>query len=127
VKDRIDVRGASGAVYRFSLCDQSLLLSPMGGNYLYVRERGTAYDIILAGEGQNLANDARSRWRDAVRSHGATHLFTRLNIAERIRRSEHADIVAIANPAMNRENDTDNKSVCKRSAWPPTATGNTED
>ena len=43
--------------------------------------------------GQNLLTDARARWAQAVGDHGAAHLFTRLNITERVRQHEHADIV----------------------------------
>jgi len=101
MKDRIDVRGASGAVYRFALFQDGRPLSPMGGNFLYVRERGDGYEILLAGEGQNLQENSRVRWSEAVKSHGAAHLFTRLNIAERVRQQEHADIVAASRPVMN--------------------------
>jgi hypothetical protein len=101
MRERIDVRGASGAVYRFSLSQEDRPLSPMGGNFLYVRERGEGYEIILAGEGQNLQERARRRWSEAVEAHGASHLFTRLNIAEPVRRQEHGDIVAAARPVMN--------------------------
>jgi hypothetical protein len=76
-------------------------LSPIGGNFLYVREVGDAYEIVLAGEGQNLINDARRRWREATEAHGPLHLFTRLNITEGVRQHEHSDIVDAARPAMN--------------------------
>jgi len=101
VRDHIDVRGASGAVYRFALFREGRPLSPMGGNFLYVRERADGYDIVMAGEGQNLLTDALARWREAEKAHGAAHLFTRLNIAERIRQQEHFDIVEAARPVMN--------------------------
>jgi hypothetical protein len=101
MKDLIDVRGASGAVYRFAMVREGRALSPIGGNYLYVREAGDTYEIIHAGEGQNLINDARVRWGEAVAAHGALHLFTRLNISEGVRRYEHDDIVAAVRPTMN--------------------------
>ncbi len=101
MRDLIDVRGASGAVYRFGMIRDGRPLSPIGGNYLYVREVGDAYEIVHAGEGQNLINDARRRWQEAVAAHGSLHLFTRLNITEGVRQHEHADIIAATSPAMN--------------------------
>jgi hypothetical protein len=101
MKDLIDVRGASGAAYRFAMVREGRALSPIGGNYLFVRETGDGYEIVHAGEGQNLINDAKARWDEARAAHGALHLFTRLNISEGVRRHEHEDIVAAVRPAMN--------------------------
>jgi hypothetical protein len=101
MRDLIDVRGVSGAVYRFGLVRDGRPLSPIGGNYLYVRDAGATYEIVHAGEGQNLINDARGRWTEAEAIYGELHLFTRLNISEGIRQTEHNDIVAAVGPAMN--------------------------
>jgi hypothetical protein len=101
MRDIIDVRGASGAVYRFNRLTAGRPLSPMGGNFVYVREVGDDYEVVLVGEGQNLMTDARRSWDKAVQEHGAAHLFTRLNISERTRRHEHDDIVDAAKPPMN--------------------------
>ncbi len=38
MKDTIDLTGASGANYRFQLYREGRPLSPMGVNYLYVRQ-----------------------------------------------------------------------------------------
>jgi hypothetical protein len=101
MRDLIDVRGASGAVYRFGLIRDGRPLSPIGGNYLYVRDAGETYEIVHAGEGQNLINDARARLSEAEAIYGELHLFTRLNISEGIRQTEHNDIIAAVSPAMN--------------------------
>jgi hypothetical protein len=101
MRDLIDLRGASGAVYRFNLVREGRPLSPMGGNFAYVREAGEGYEVVHVGEGENLLTEARTRWAQAVAEHGAAHLFTRLNIAERVRQHEHADIVAATHPPMN--------------------------
>ena len=103
MRDFIDVRGVSGAVYRFGLVRDGRPLSPIGGNYLYVRDGGETYEIVHAGEGQNLINGARDRWSEAEAIYGELHLFTRLNISEGIRQTEHKDIVAAVGPAMNGE------------------------
>jgi hypothetical protein len=116
MRDIIDVRGASGVAYRFTRFRDGNPLSAMGGNFIYARprenDRETAQDtagnagedapeIIYAGEAQNLYTDARRLWDQAVADHGVTELFTRLNISERIRRQEQADILAATRPPMN--------------------------
>ncbi|MHB8529086.1 MAG: hypothetical protein ACYC8V_06190 [Caulobacteraceae bacterium] len=104
MRELIDVHGASGAVYRFSLFREGRPLSPMGGNFLYVREEedgpGKGYEIVHVGEGQNLLTDAHLDWDKAVGTHAVSHLFTRLNISERTRKQEHADIVRALHPPM---------------------------
>ncbi|MGI9169872.1 MAG: hypothetical protein ACR2FH_06805 [Caulobacteraceae bacterium] len=97
----IDLKGASGAVYRFNLTREGRPLSPMGGNFAYVRDAGDGYEVVHVGEGQNLLTDARAGWERAAAEHGARHLFTRLNISERVRQHEHEDILAAARPPMN--------------------------
>jgi hypothetical protein len=101
MRDLIDLRGASGTVYRFALCREGRPLSPMGGNFVYVRAAGDSYELIHIGEVQNLLKDARGRWNQAVEAHGATDLFTRLNITERVRQHEHSDIMAAVRTPMN--------------------------
>jgi len=101
MKDLIDLKGASGAVYRFALVREGRPLSPMGGNFIYVRARGEGYELVHVGEVQNLLKDARAGWPQAVEAHGATDLFTRLNITERVRQQEHADILAAMATPMN--------------------------
>ncbi len=96
MRDLIDVRGASGALYRFNLVGDSRPLSPMGGNYLYVREDGDGYEIVHVGEAENLLAAARNDWAEAAQTRGAGHLFTRLNISERVRQHEHEDIIRAA-------------------------------
>ncbi len=101
MRDLIDVKGASGAVYRFTLFRDGRPLSPMGGNFLYVREVGDGFEIVYSGQGQNLLIDSHVPWDEAVAKHGPIHLFTRLNITERTREAEDADIIAAAHPPMN--------------------------
>jgi hypothetical protein len=116
MRDIIDVRGASGVTYRFTRFRDGNPLSAMGGNFVYVRPRNTekgsadkagggegegAAELVYAGEAQNLLTDARRLWNRAVAEHAVTDLFTRLNISERTRRHEHADILAAARPPMN--------------------------
>ena len=98
MRDLIDMRGASGAVYRFNLVHAGRPLSPMGGNYLYVRDKADGYEVVYVGEAQNLLADARAHWPEASKAHGAAHLYTRLNVTERVRAHEYADITGSAPP-----------------------------
>jgi hypothetical protein len=105
MRDIIDVRGASGVAYRFTRFRTGNPLSAMGGNFIYARltgdeDEGQA-ELLYAGDAENLLTDARRLWDQAVADHGATDLFTRLNISERVRRAEHADILAAATLPMN--------------------------
>jgi hypothetical protein len=101
VQDFVDVVGASGATYRFLRLKDGRPLSPMGGNYLFARFTAERFELIFAGEAQNLMQDARARWDEAIRRFQAAELFSRLNISERVRRLELADIVEGNHPPMN--------------------------
>lgn len=96
MRDIIDVKGASGAVYRFTRFRDGNPLSAMGGNFVYAREDGDGSSILFAGEAQNLLTGAAFDWDRAVRDFAADGLYTRLNISEAVRRREHADIAAAA-------------------------------
>lgn len=101
MKDIIDVRGASGAAYRFTRFREGNPLSAMGGNFLYARQSDDVTTVLFVGEAQNLLTGAQVLWDEAVRDHGAEGLYTRLNISERTRKAEHADILAAATTPMN--------------------------
>lgn len=103
MRDHIDVAGASGASYRFLRLRDGRPLSPMGGNYLYARFIGERFELIYAGEAQNLLLGSRERWAEAVTRFQVTEFYSRLNISERIRQLEQADIVAANAPPMNPE------------------------
>jgi len=105
VPDYVDIRGVSGTTYRFMRLKDGRPLSPMGGNYLYVRFTGEKLDIILAGEAQNLLKDARERWNEAAERYQVQELYSRLNISERVRVLELADIVEANHPPMNIQPD----------------------
>jgi hypothetical protein len=101
VQDYVDVHGTSGTTFRFLRLKDGRPLSPMGGNYIYVRFTGDRVDMILAGEAQNLLKDALERWNEAVERYQVTELYSRLNISERVRLLELADIVGANHPPMN--------------------------
>ncbi|HWA61526.1 MAG TPA: hypothetical protein VG939_09125 [Caulobacteraceae bacterium] len=101
MRDQVDLKGASGQVLRFMMIRDGRPLSPMGGNYAYLTPDGDGYRVLCLGETQNLLKHARDRWDEAVQMHGPAHLYVRLNISERIRQQEHADLLAGIHPAMN--------------------------
>ena len=99
----IDLKGASGATYRFMRSEGDQILSPMGGNFVYARDEEAGCEVVFVGEASSLMTGARARWEQAVREHGASQLFTRLNVTERVRRFEQGDILSRITPPMNVE------------------------
>jgi hypothetical protein len=97
VKPYIELKGASGAVYRYKLADNGEPNTTIAGNYVYVDSKGT---VVFAGEANNLV-DAKARWSEAYSRHGATWLYTRLNVSGASRADEYADIVVALAPVMN--------------------------
>jgi hypothetical protein len=101
VHDYLDVHGASGTTYRFLRLKDGRPLSPMGGNFIYARFTGADCELIFAAEAQNLLKDARERLNEAAERYQVSELFSRLNISERVRLLELADIIDGNNPPMN--------------------------
>ena len=99
--DYVDVSGVSGARYRFMRLKEGRPLSPMGGNYLFARQTGPRFELIYTGEVQNLMKDSRNRWNEAMERYQVSELYTRLNISERVRQLELADIIDAQHPPMN--------------------------
>lgn len=102
MRDQIDCRVGSGEHLRFALFREGRPLSPMGGNYLYVKEAedGAIY-VIYAGQADNLALHAQTRWAEAQAGFGAQALYTRLNITAAVRRREHVELLEALEPPMN--------------------------
>lgn len=98
----LDVAGAHGGPYRFQQVPEGAKVSVMGGEFLYVKAEDRQWAIVFASESNNLADDARTRWDEAVKTHGVNRLYTRLNVAASARDSELSDIVAHYDPPMNR-------------------------
>jgi hypothetical protein len=96
-----DVRGASGATYRFRRVGDRDDRPATAGNFLYVRGAATKAVIVYAGECDSLIASLEC-WETARLLHGADGLFVRLNVAVAVREAEQADIVAAYHPAMNR-------------------------
>lgn len=101
MSDHIDVRGASGKVYRFRLAPNARPASAMSGTFAYVREHGRDREVLFVGETDNLMNGAPARWAEAAGQHEATHLYVRLNISAAVRQEELKDILDAQSPVMN--------------------------
>lgn len=99
MQDHLDLKGASGATYRFRLVAEPGQLPATSGNFVYVRWRGTAPQVFCCGAVNSLTS-ASQDWDEAVRAHGASGLYVRLNVARASRDEEHADLVAKYQPVM---------------------------
>jgi hypothetical protein len=97
----IDLKGASGATYRYTLAENAKPRSPVSGTFVFVKQAKPAPRVIYAAEAMNLSEVAPELWPQAVKEFGATHLFTRLNVARAAREAELSDILAAEQPPMN--------------------------
>lgn len=93
MKDIIDLRGASGATYRFRLWAPGTSHVPMSGNYAVVREEPGGFAVLAAAAVDDLSQ-ARPAQAAAGGGRGATHLFTRLNVSRAVRTAEAEDVAA---------------------------------
>jgi hypothetical protein len=92
MKEFVDLQGASGAHYRFRLCLEGAPHPGAAGNFAYVREEPKGFSVLALGE-TNDFSELGSQW-PAAKGRGATHLFTRLNVARALREAEHQDLDA---------------------------------
>jgi hypothetical protein len=98
MNDFIDLKGASGAVYRFRRWDAGTPHLPIAGNYVYVREAGEGFKVILAGLTNDLSTCRAGLSKAAPRK--AAQVYTRLNVSRITRHAEHDDLVAGYKPAL---------------------------
>jgi hypothetical protein len=102
LRDQIDCRTGAGEYLRFSLFKEGRPLSPMGGNFVYVKKDGPdGHQVIFAGQTDNLALHAQERWSEAQGKYGVDGLYTRLNITTAVRRREHGELLEALDPPMN--------------------------
>ena len=98
MKDFLDLKGASGATYRFRVWPEKAAHLPVAGNYVFLKETPDGFKVLLVGATNNLSL-ARTEWSKVTRL-GATHVFTRLNVARAMRTAEHEDLVAGYQPVL---------------------------
>jgi len=99
VKPYIDLKGASGAVYRYKLAEDRDPRTTIAGNYLYLNAEG---DVVFAGEANNLHDSTRG-FSEAAEKHAAEYLYVRLNVSGAARADELADLLAALSPVGNPE------------------------
>lgn len=99
MQDHLDLKGASGATYRFRLIADPGQLPATSGNFVYVRWRGLTPQVFCCGAVNSLSAATQS-WDEAVRAYGALGLYVRLNVARAARDEEHADLVEKHRPPM---------------------------
>ncbi len=98
----IDLKGASGVLYRYTLAENARPKTAVSGTFVYVKEAKPGPKIVYAGQTINLAEGAPELWSEA-KAKGATHLYTRLNVAAAAREAELADLLAVETPPMNEQ------------------------
>ena len=98
---QIDLRGASGEIYRYRCAEGGDTRTPTGGNFVYVTIKDEDVTVLYAGASPSLVTGAQERWNEALSRHGATHLYYRLNVAAAARARELADLIAGHGPIMN--------------------------
>ncbi len=99
MREFVDLRGASGTLYRFRLWPEGGAHPPIAGNYIVLREEANGLKVVLAGMTSDLSQ-APVECRKTLAKDPAARLFTRLNVARALRTSEHEDIVAEHKPAV---------------------------
>ncbi|PXA88192.1 hypothetical protein DMC25_06015 [Caulobacter sp. D4A] len=99
MKPYIDLKGASGAVYRYKLAEDRDPRTTIAGNYLYLNAEG---DVVFAGEANNLHDSTRG-FSEAAEKHAAEYLYVRLNVSGAARADELADLLAALSPVGNPE------------------------
>lgn len=96
MSDFIDLRGASGAAYRFRRADPAALPAT-AGNFVYAREQDGEFVVLGCGTALSLTSAGGLR-RNLSDQHGEADLFIRLNVARAVRVGEHEDIVERIKP-----------------------------
>jgi len=93
VSSFIDLIGASGAAYRFRQPDGAV--SPIGGNFVYVRDQGGAARVVCCGCARSLGWAlSQPIWLSDENAAEDDQLYVRLNAIRSMRASEHEDLVA---------------------------------
>ena len=98
---QFDLRGASGAIYRYRVDNPARPANAAGGIFVYVRQTEEAVEVLYAGETDSLARAEFEQWPRAVAEYGATHLLTRLHVSSVARGQELDDLIGGLQPVMN--------------------------
>ena len=99
MREFVDLRGASGSLYRFRLWPEGGAHPPIAGNYIVLREDASELKVLLAAVTADLSQAAVEA-RKALAKDPQARLYTRLNVARAVRNAEHEDIVEAYKPAV---------------------------
>jgi hypothetical protein len=88
----VDLKGASGASYRFRLLPKGADHLRIAGNYAVLKPRGESFTVVHLAMTSDLSQARATCPPDAQGR--SMHLYTRLNIARRAREAEHEDMLA---------------------------------
>jgi hypothetical protein len=89
----LDLVGASGTAYRFRKVDSAL--SPVGGNFVYVREQDGAPRVVCCGKARSIGWAlSKPIWFSDENSTTEDLLYVRLNAIGSTRDYEHEDLVS---------------------------------
>ena len=93
LKPFVDLTGSSGDVYRFRRSEGGL--SPIGGNFVYIRDADGETKVVCCGKARSLASVLTGQvWSSDEHALPGDALYIRLNAASRVRDAEHEDLVA---------------------------------
>jgi len=99
MREFVDLRGASGSLYRFRLWPEGGAHPPIAGNYIVLKEDASGVKLLAAAVTGDLSQ-AGVEARKALAKDSEARLYTRLNVARAVRAAEHDDIVQAYKPAM---------------------------
>lgn len=89
----IDLVGASGVAYRFRKPDGAV--SPIGGNFVYVREQEDGWRVVCCGRARSLGWAlSQPVWPTDENAAPDDQLYVRLNAIGGTRNQEHEDLIA---------------------------------
>jgi hypothetical protein len=98
----VDLRGASGAGYRFRLSPGGEGHSPTAGNYALVRADDAGFRVFAIASTNDLTL-ATTSWKRAQSKRSDLLLYTRLNVSGAVREAEEQDIASYYKLRVNRQ------------------------
>lgn len=101
MREFVDLKGASGAAYRFRLWPEGAAHLPMAGNYAFVRDNGDAIEVLLADISDDLSTERRRMQQMNGADLDQVQIYTRLNVSRSVREAENDDIVAHYSPPLS--------------------------
>ena len=97
MREFVELRGASGASYRFRLWPSGDAHLPIAGNYVVVQETANGLAILALNVSDDLSL-VRNALKPSIRDRTGHQIYTRLNVSRAVRTAEHDDLVAGSKP-----------------------------